>query len=203
MNRDYLLPGLVAILLAVLYPVFWLSTMASIEDLPLLEIFRAEVSRLGAMDAMFVLIGLMEVYVLLSLRRALRQELNGSLGAALALAMAIAVALMTLTVLFDVAVALLPGLSEGALDGLVRVAAGAFIASCIAVSLISLVLAVALLVRAADSALLLKLFAVVLLISGLMFLSLILAPIACLVYPLGLLLLAAWFLRGGSEVEVV
>lgn len=203
MNREYMLPGLVAILLAVLYPVFWLSAILTAEGSGLLEIFRSDVTRLDAMDALFVLIGLMEIYVLLSLRRALQQQLNGGLGAALALGMAIAVALMTATVLFDVTIAVAPGMGEAALDLLVRMSAGGFIITGIAIGLSSLILAIALLVRSADSTILLKVFAAVLLIYALLSLSVILAPVACLVYAVALLLLASWFLRGGGEVEVV
>lgn len=203
MNREYALPGVVAIVLAVLYPLYWLSGLFVSDGSSLFEIFRADVTRLSAMDGLFVLIGLMEIYLFMKLRHALQQQLNGGLASSLALCMAIGVGLMTATVLFDVVVALGPGLSDSGTNLVVKFAGATFLIIGILIGLVGLLLAISLLAGSADYTVLLKLFAVVLLICSLMFLSVILAPIAYIIYPVALLLLAAWFLRGGGEVEVV
>lgn len=203
MNRDYAIPGYVAIALAVLFPIYWLSGLFAGPERSLIEVFRADVMRLSAIDALFVLIGAMEIYLFLSLRRMLSEQLNGGLAASLALCMAVAVGLVTATVLFDVFLAMSPGMSPELVDRVVIMAGVTLLVFSILVGLIGLILAITLLVRSVESGALLKLFAVVLLVCSLLALTIILAPVVYVLYPVALLLLAAWFLRGGGEVEVV
>lgn len=203
MNREFALPGLVAIALAILYPLYWYSGLFTVSGQSLMEIFRADLMRLSLMDAVYVLIGLMECYVYLSLRRWQQQRLNGALGAALALCMAIGVAMFTALVLFDVFLALGPELSEPILDGVVITATVASLALGWLVSLLGVLLAIVLLVRAGESGLPLILFAVMLLISCLLALTVLLMPLAVLVYPVALVLLAVLFFNSDGEVEVV
>lgn len=77
------------------------------------------------------------------------------------------------------------------------------LATLFAIGLTSLVLAIALLATGAADAALLKVFAVVLIISSLLSLSIILAPLGFVTYSVAFLILGIFFLRGGYEVEVV
>jgi hypothetical protein len=203
MNREFLVPGLVAIALAVLFPLYWLSGIFSGSDQSLLELFKADVTRLSPIDALFVLIGLMEIYLYLSLRRLLQQYLQGGLPAVLSAIVAVLVAVLTATVLFDVFLAIGPGMSDGVENSLVLAAGIMWLGSSLLIGLVGLILAISLLFISSGTGVLRKLFAIFLLISSVLTLTVILSPIAILVYPLALLLLGAWFLRGELEVEVV
>lgn len=203
MNREFFVPGLVAIVLAILFPLYWFSGVFSGSDLSLLELFKADVVRLSLIDALFVLIGLMEIYLYLSLRRLLQQHLQGGLSAVLSAIMAALIGVLTATVLFDVFLAVGPGLSAAMEDRLVLAAGVMLLGSSLLIGLVGLVLAINLLILKGGSGGLRKLFAVFLMISSILTLTVLLSPIAVLVYPLALLLLGAWFLRGELEVEVV
>lgn len=203
MNREFFVPGLVAIALAVLFPLYWFSAAFSGSDLSLIEVFRADAMRLSARDALFVLIGAMEIYLYLSLRHMLRQYLQGGLPAVLAALMAVLIGLLTASVLFDVFLALGPELSETMEDQLVLAAGFMWLGASLLIGLVGLILAISLLFSSSGSGVLPKLFALFLLISSVLTLTVILSPIAVMVYPLALLLLGAWFLRGEHEVEVV
>lgn len=158
---------------------------------------------LSTIDALFVLIGAMEIYLYLSLRRLLLQYLQGGLPAVLATVVAVLVGLMTACVLFDVFLALGPDISTTMQDQLVFAAGILWLGLSWLTGLVSLVLAISLLVLKGGSGGLRKLFAVFLMISSVLTLTVILSPVAILVHPLALLLLGVWFLRGELEVEVV
>lgn len=111
MNHRDALPGYAAIALALLFPAYWVPALA-IGDLSFAEAHRADAMRLGAMDLLFVLIGAMEIYIYLSLRRIFLDLMHGSLAATLLLLMAIVVGVFHATVLFDVVLAVGPMLSS-------------------------------------------------------------------------------------------
>jgi len=71
------------------------------------------------------------------------------------------------------------------------------------VGLIGIALSIALLALRNDGTILLKIFAGLLLICSLMTITILLAPVVYVFYPMALVILAAFFLRGGGEVEVV
>ena len=107
MNRDYALPGFVAMALVVLYPIYWLVALnAGFSSESLFEAFRADAERLDLWDVLFVAIGVMEITVYLSLRNLLKERLNSDLASALLMLMAIFVALFTVIVVFDLVLAL-------------------------------------------------------------------------------------------------
>ena len=202
--NNYNLAGAAALVLAVLYPIYWVFSLAlGFGEGSLFEAFKADVQRLDGWDALFVLIGALEVYVYLSLRSLLQQRLHAGLGSLLALLLAIVVAAFTATVLFDLVLAMGQGMSESARATLLTFAVVVNIALAMLLSLLGLVLGCALLFGKADSAPLLKLFAILLLLASLLNLSVILSFLSLLVYPLALVFLAVVFLKGGHEVEVI
>ncbi len=204
MNREYTWPGYVAIGLAVLFPVYWLIALwQGLAASSFMDSVHLEFEHLGLLDGLFVLIGLMEIYLYLSLYRVLKQTLGGGLSAALALALAIAVFMLTATVVVDVILAVGPGLPEGIREGLISSGVVWFLVSAVFVGLIGLALAIVLLVGGAGDATLLKLFAIALLFSSILALTIFLAPLSCLGYAVAFLLLGVFFLRGGFDVEVV
>jgi len=200
MTREHTLPGYVAIALAVLFPVYWFTALwyglAA-------GSFSADITRLGPMDGLFVLIGGMEIYLYLSLRRIIKNQLQGGVCAVLLLIMAIAAALLTATVLFDLGLSLSGEFTNPIRDSLVVAASAWFMVTGFILGLTGLALSIALLVTDAGSATTLKVFAVMLLISSLLALSIILSPLSFVTYPVAFLTLGIFFLRGGYEAEVV
>lgn len=202
MKRPDALPGYIAITLAVLFPAYWIPTL-SFDAATFTEAYRADVMRLSAMDLLFVLIGAMEIYVYLSLRRIFLEQIHGSLPALLLLLMAIVVSIFHATVLFDVVLASGPALAESTQEGLVWASAVVMIAGLFVYSVIGLVLSTVLLLRRAELPGLLKLFAVLLIVACLMQLTVVLGLFNVVLFPVILLILAVYFIRGGHEVEVV
>ncbi len=203
MNREFLMPGIAAVALAALFPLYWFSGLFSTSGETLLEMYKADVSSLTPIDGLFVLIGALEIYIYLSLRRLLHHQLQGAFAAGMALAMAIAVGAFTSIVLFDVSLALTPGMAESARQSTILVAAVVSIGLSVLVGLIGIALSIALLALRNDGTILLKIFAGLLLICSLMTITILLAPVVYVFYPMALVILAAFFLRGGGEVEVV
>lgn len=202
MNRDHALPGYTAIALALLFPVYWISALGFSEQ-SFVEVFRADVMSLGARDALFILIGAMEIYIYLSLRKILLEQLHGNTPAALLLLMAIIVGIFHATVLFDVLLAFGPTLAESTREQLVVASAIVAIAGLFAYAVVALVLSIALLVSKAEIPGLLKVFAALLMVCCVLQLTIVLGVVNVMLFPAVLLVLAVFFLRGGHEVEVV
>lgn len=204
MNRDYALPGFVAMALVVLYPIYWLVALnAGFSNESLFEAFRADAERLDLWDALFVAIGVMEITVYLSLRNLLKERLNSDLASALLMLMAIFVGLFTAGIIFDLVLAAGPGFSESTREAMLQTALVSSLSTGYLLAWVSLILAIALLVNHATMDWTLMLFALLLLISSLLNISILLAPLSVLTYPLAFLMLGLHFLRGGHEVEVV
>ena len=202
MNRDHALPGYTAIALALLFPVYWVSALGLSEQ-SFVEAFRADVMSFSALDILFVLIGAMEIYVYLSLRKILLEQLHGNTPAALLLLMAIIVGIFHATVLFDVILAFGPTLAESTREHLVAASAIVAIAGLFIYAVLGIILSIALLVSKAEIPGLLKVFAVLLMVCCVLQLTIVLGVVNVMLFPVALLVLAVFFLRGGHEVEVV
>jgi hypothetical protein len=202
MNRDHALPGYAAIALALLFPVYWVSALG-VGEQSFVEAFRADVLSFSALDVLFVLIGAIEIYIYLGLRKVLLEQLHGNTPAALLLLMAIIVGIFHATVLFDVVLAFGPTLAESTQEQLVAASAIVAIAGLFTYTVLALVLSIALLVSKAEIPGLLKVFAVLLMVCCVLQLTIVLGVVNVLLFPVVLLVLAVFFLRGGHEVEVV
>src|SRR5699024_5899258 len=89
MTREHALPGYVAIALAVLFPLYWFTALwHGLGATSVTGGLCADITRLGPMDGLFVLIGAMEVYLYLSFRRILKNQLEGGVCTVLLLLMA-------------------------------------------------------------------------------------------------------------------
>ena len=202
MNRDYALPGYIAVALALLFPVYWISRFA-VGDASFEEAFRADVTRLDAWDLMFVLIGVMEIYLYFSLRKLLQERLHGSLPAAVLLLMAIVVGVFHATVVFDLVFAIGPEFAPGMEDRLVMAAAVVAIAGLFVYAVLGFALSIMLLLPRAESPPLLKLFAALLMACCVLQFTIVFGILNVALFPVVLLLLAIHFLRGDHQVEVV
>ena len=202
MTRNTALPGYIAIILAVLFPIYWVSALG-FGDQSFFAAFQADVTTLSARDALFVVIGVMEIYIYLSLRRIMLEQLHGSVPATLLLLMTIVVGIFHATVLFDIILAFSPGLAEPTVEYLVTASAVVGISGLLLYAVLALVLSLTLLVGKIELPALLKVFAALLMICCVLQLSIVLGLVNLLLFPVVLLVLAVFFLRGGHEVEVV
>ncbi len=202
MNREYALPGYIAVALALLFPVYWISRLgvggASFE-----EAFHADVTRLDAWDLLFVLIGVMEIYLYFSLRKLLQERLQGTLPAAVLLLMAIVVGVFHATVVFDLVFAIGPEFTPGMEDRLVVAAAVVAISGLFVYAVLGFALSIMLLLPRAESPPLLKLFAALLMACCVLQFTIVFGILNVALFPVVLLLLAIYFLRGDHQVEVV
>jgi len=202
MNRNSALPGYTAIALALLFPLYWVSALGLAEQ-SFLEAFRADVTRISARDLLFVLIGAMEIYVYLALRKSLLEHLHGSVPAILLLLMAVVVGLFHATVVFDVILAFTPSLAEATREYLIVASAVVAISGLFVYAVLAVVLSITLLAGRTELPALLKVFAVLLLACCLLQFTVVLGVFNIILFPIALLVLAAFFLRGGHQVEIV
>lgn len=192
--------GFAAILLAVLFPIFWLGGLVfsgqSLEDM-----YRANVMRLDGWDALFVVIGALEIYAYLALRERLKDFTYGSLSRAVLLLMALIVAVFHATVLFDVVIAF--GVTAETADNLVWASGISAIAMLFVYTVLGYILALGLLLRFAELPKLLSLFAILLLVACVFQTTIFFGFVNTVLFPVILLVLAAYFMRGDHQVEVV
>ncbi|MCC5854083.1 MAG: hypothetical protein JJU10_00185 [Idiomarina sp.] len=201
MNSNlYKQAGVAAILLAVLYPVYWLAVVGFALD-GYQESIRADFLTLNGWDALFVIIGALEIMVYLALRRMFQDQLNGTVPGILLLIMAVLVALFHSTVFADVFFAM--GLFTDAVDKIIDVLLIAGLILHFLFTIVALIFAISLLVKFNDFSTVMKIFACGMLIVAVFDMTVILGVVNIFLFPVLLLLLAVQFLRGEQEVEVV
>lgn len=200
-SNPYKIAGIAALVLAVLFPIYWLHPVNNLAVTNFQEVLRNDLMTLDGWDALFVLIGALEVYIYLMLARMCKDQVNGELPAILLYVMAGIVVVFTGTVLFDVAIAF--GLIAEVTSSVMFFVIGASITLLVLYSLVALIFAISLLVRFAALPNLMKVFAIGILLLSLMQLTIILAVVNVVLFPLLLIVLAIQFLRNDHSVEVV
>ena len=203
LNREFILPGIASITLAVLFPIYWLSildhSLSGFETA-----YREDLLSLSWFDALFVFIGLLEVYIYFSLRKILRGQLNASGVNVLLLIMIGLVALFHSLVLIDVYFALQgSNAKESSKEFLVNASQFIGIGVLILYSIMGLIFSAYLLFRGITQSVLLKVFALLLLVGSLMQISLVLAVVNILLFPIALVVLAIYFLKDPKAVDIV
>lgn len=194
-TNTYKTAGVAAIILAVLFPIYWLQGDLSLDAL------RADMMTLNGWDGLFVLIGGLEVAVYLALSRLSRDQMGGTLASVLLVIMAAMIGVFHATVLVDIVLGL--GLLTGSVDTLVNTALIIGLVSLYLYAVAAFILAIALLLRFRDLSGLMRAFAVCMLIISVFQLTLVLGIFNIFLFPALMLLLAIYFLRGGHSIEVV
>ncbi|MCL5051329.1 MAG: hypothetical protein M1473_12535 [Firmicutes bacterium] len=200
LNQSNAWPAAAAVVLAVLFPIYWLSFAWSLEG-SFEAMLIADVSTLDVWDLLFVVLGALEVAVYLFLAREFKQRLNGTTPAILLSLMAMMVVIFHASVLADVAYAL----------GIVTSSLATLASALVVFSLIILflyavlgsILAVSLFLRFSDLPTTLKIFSIGLLIACLLQITVIFAPLNVLLFPALMLVLALHFMRNPDHIDVV
>ena len=202
MTPNMKLPGVTAVVLAILFPIYWIQAFGfGLESFD--EQLVAEISTLSFSDIVFALIGLMEIYLYLSLREVFKARIQGSVAATILLVMAIIVGLFHSLVLVDIlfATGAIAGpVAEEMLVSFVLISASVLL---FVYAVFALVLAIVILLIKESMSRFLSLFAVLLLVCALVQLSIFLSFLNVLTFPVALVALALYFFRGDHEVEVV
>jgi len=201
-KNKYNLSAVTAILLAILFPMYWLA--GAFEETHFIQQYRNDVLTLSASDLLFVVIGLLEVCLYLSLRRAFADRIEFDTARTALLLMAMTVGVFHATVLFDVYYSLFA--TEWVLDNIDKfllITAFVGLAILFMYAVFAIVLGVSLLRRGNDVATLLKVFAVMLIVIALLQASVIFSVLNVFLFPVAVLLLAVYFLRSPEVVDLV
>lgn len=202
-KHNYVLPGIAALLLAVVFPIYWLYAFdVGVENF--IEVYRADLLSLSLSDLAFVLIGALEVYIYLCLRHSFNQRLATNTAGILLLLMAILVAIFHATVLVDVVLTFNgSGISEQTINTVCELTIVVALGVLFAYAVVGFILSIVLLLNRTGAPSVLKYFSAVLLVCCILQLSVILSPINTFVFPVALLLLAVYFLKPPQMLEVV
>lgn len=205
MNNQYLKPAIATLLLAILFPIYWSSTiyLATFED-DIFKFIQDDMTTLTGNDLIFIIIGCLEVYVYLSLAQLLKSRLQSNSASILLIIMAFASGLYHATIFFDVFFSMTGGgLSNDAIEKVVSVGLFISVAALVVLTLAKLICSIVLLVNHRQIASLLKVFAVLLLLVSIFQLTFIFFSFNLLLFPCTLVLLAIYFMKEPESLEVI
>ena len=202
-NYDYWRPALTAVLLAVLYPLYWILEFTAGGNFPPDDF--AEYMRWSPLDWLFVVVGGLSIYLYLSLRKVLTEQLNYT-GIDIPLLILVAV---TVVFFFGLSISqavllLSAGDSVAAYENIAEVVGVTVLVGTIIISGVAEILIGCLLLR--DSNHMpppIKIFAIITLIMGIFDLTVIFSFISLFIYPVSMLVLATYFLSKPEMIEVV
>ena len=200
-NKDYLFPGVAALLLAVIHPIYWLGVSPLVGDNNLLW---QDISSLGLYDVLFASIVLLNIYIYLNLKNILNEQLNFNHIDLLVMVMVTINALWLSTLFLDVASVVLP-------DSLVTQNKNIFlniylsvgIGSIIIIGIVDLLIGILLLMKLNEAPTLLKIFAIMSVIQGVVGMTVFFAGILIFIIPVTFIVLAMFFLRKPESIEIV
>ena len=205
MKSNYFKPGIAAIVLAVLFPLYWSFMLVfgpAYEDIS--QALRVELTTFDLMDGLFILIGVLEVYVYFSLIRSFDERLNSSLAKATLFIMIGAVIFFHCIVFVDLYLAIFQsGLTEKAIEGIIEVSTFVALSGLVIYIISGFTLSVVLLMHSKELASELKYFALIFLFVCLLSATILFSAINLLLFPVALIVLAVYFLKDPETLEVV
>lgn len=197
-DNDYLLPGLAAILLSVLFPVYWIQEIISGLSGGGAAYFSS-VGQLTLSSWVFLGMGALSIYVYYCFKRILHDQLNfKSIDILLWLMIISSACFFGGLFLFDA----LPQ-ATGSSDLLLTIGYVLGIGFMVIFGLIDITIGIMLLRHFETLPSILKVFSIVSLIQGILEISIIFNFGVLLSFPIYLILLAVYFLRKPDMIEVV
>lgn len=205
MNGNYLKPGIAAITLALLFPIYWSSVFIFGSDgRDFIDVMRQEVQTFSGFDILFLLIGALEIYIYVSLSRAIEAQLNSSATKILLMIMIASVGLLHGLVFVDFYLAIYPlEATSSSIDSVVGTSVVMSISALVVYSIAGLILSVVLLMQSQGNAPMLKYFGILLLIVCLLQITIFLAIFNLILFPVSLIVLAFYFLKDPETLEVI
>lgn len=201
MSKSNILAGIAAASLAVLFPIYWIYAFGAIFSTNSAELIADDFLTLNGWDALFVIIGLLEIIVYIGLYKLCREQLNGGLSAILLLIMAAVIAVFHSTVVIDILLA----------SGMVTSNSEAWMSWGVVISLsllffyavVAFILAVTFLTRLSELSNIMKAFSFGLLVMCILQLTVVLAAANIVLFPILMVLVAIQFFRNDHSVEIV
>ena len=200
-NKDYLLPGVAAIFVAVISPIYWLGMSPSVGDY---DILWQDMKSLGFYDILFASILLLTIYIYLNLKNILNEQLNFNHIDLLVLIM-VAINILWLGTLFlDVASAVLPeNIVTQNKDAFLKIGLSMGIGAIVILGIIDLLIGILLLAKSTELPTLLKIFAIMSVIQGVLGITVVFAATLIFIFPITMIILAMFFLRKPESLEIV
>ena len=199
-NKDYLLPGVAAIFVAVISPIYWLGMSSPIGDFALGQ----DMLSLGFSDILFASILLLTIYIYLNLKNILNEQLNFNHIDLLVLIM-VAINILWMSTLFlDIASAVLPENIVTQNEGtFLNIGLSMSIGAIVILGIIDLLIGILLLTKSTELPTLLKIFAIMSVIQGVLGITVVFAATLIFIFPITLIILAMFFLRKPESLEIV
>ena len=205
MNGNYIMPGIAAIALALLFPLYWsIVLVLGVDSQGFVEALREDMLTLSWMDGLFLLIGILEIYVYLSLVRAFNDQLNSNAAKILLFIIVGTIFFFHVGVFADLFLVFAQdGMSHQAIDTLVSTSVYIAVASLVVYIIAGIGLSIVILTKNNQNTSLLKYFAVLLLIVCLLQATVLFAIVNLLMFPIALVILAVYFFKDPESLEVV
>jgi hypothetical protein len=200
-NKDYLLPGVAAIFVAVISPIYWLGMAASVGDS---DVLWQDMMSLGFSDILFASILLLTIYIYLNLKNILNEQLNFNHIDLLVWIYAAINILWVSTLLLDVASAVLPENIVSQNDGaFLNIGLSIGVGAIVMLGIIVLLIGILLLAKSTELPTLLKIFAIMSVIQGVLGITVVFAATLIFIFPITMIILAMFFLRKPESLEIV
>ena len=199
-NKDYLLPGVAAIFVAVISPIYWIGMSSPMGDFALGQ----DMLSLGFPDILFASILLLTIYIYLNLKNILNEQLNFNHIDFLVLIM-VAINILWMSTLFlDVAITVLPeNIVTQNKDTFLNIGLSMSIGAIVILGIIDLLIGILLLTKSTELPTLLKIFAIMSVIQGVLGITVVFAATLIFIFPITLIILAMFFLRKPESLEIV
>jgi len=200
-NKDYLLPGVAAIFVAVISPIYWLGMAASVGDS---NVLWQDMMSLGFSDILFASILLLTIYIYLNLKNILNEQLNFNHIDLLVWIYAAINILWVSTLLLDVASAVLPENIVSQNEGtFLNIGLSIGVGAIVILGIIDLLIGILLLAKSTELPTLLKIFAIMSVIQGVLGITVVFAATLIFIFPITMIILAMFFLRKPESLEIV
>ena len=200
-NRDYLLPGVAAIFVAVISPIYWLGMAASVGDS---DVLWQDMMSLGFSDILFASILLLTIYIYLNLKNILNEQLNFNHIDLLVWIYAAINILWVSTLFLDVASAVLPENIVSQNEGtFLNIGLSIGVGAIVMLGIIDLLIGILLLAKSTELPTLLKIFAIMSVIQGVLGITVVFAATLIFIFPITMIILAMFFLRKPESLELV
>tara|TARA_R110001606_G_scaffold398832_2_gene579123 strand:- start:402 stop:1016 length:615 start_codon:yes stop_codon:yes gene_type:complete len=202
-NNRFLFPAIAAMVLALLFPIYWYTQFGNMTSGG--EALIRDLSGLNPSDLVFLLIGILNVYIYLSLKKFLneRHEFNAADIPLVLLIVTVSIFVFGSLLLDSFMYFFGTRLNFPSHEGLVDGNIAALIISTIVFGGLNIALGFILFTRSREFLGTLKAFAVVLMIEGFFEVTVIFSVISIVIFPLTLIILAILFLREPEVLEVV
>ena len=200
-NKDYLLPGVAAIFVAVISPIYWIEMSSSVGDY---DILWQDMMSLGFSDILFASILLLTIYIYLNLKNILNEQLNFNHIDLLVLIMVAINTLWLGTLFLDIASAVLPeNIVTQNKDAFLKINLSVGIGAIVILGIIDLLIGILLLAKSTELPTLLKIFAIMSVIQGVIGMTVFLSVTLIFIFPITMIILAMFFLRKPESLEIV